>query len=110
MAEKITAQAIPFEGHDQYFRAGHRFGREPVEITVKQRQPGEERKAGEFTPEEFEQLRNDPRIKLTGADSIPRPSGTQQQTDQQKQQAAEQQRQEQQRKQEQEQRRHRNEG
>lgn len=68
--QQYKVSAVPFESHEQYFAAGFRFTTEPVTVTITETP----KEPYEITQEQFETLRQNPRIRVEGAASAPAPA------------------------------------
>ena len=70
MPQTYQVTAIPYDGVDYYYAANHRFGKEPITVTVLDDDTApEERKPYELTPSELAILRSKERIKVEGGGS-----------------------------------------
>jgi hypothetical protein len=65
--QKYQVTALPFEGHEQYYRSGHRFGKDAVTVTISESPSG----PYELTQEQFNQLKDDERIKVSEGEAAP---------------------------------------
>jgi hypothetical protein len=76
MASKYQVSAVPFDTHDQFFRAGLRFSTSPVTVTVTDSPSA----PYEVTKEQFETIRNDSRLRVQEGDGPPPPTSPVEQT------------------------------
>ncbi len=70
MGNKYQVSAIPFDTHEQFFRAGHRFGAAPVTVTVVENPS----KPYEVNAKQLQELQADQRIKVVEGDGPPAPT------------------------------------